>query len=57
MVRFRSLDVSRPSGKGDGFIKVAIPNYMNAGSPHWHPTIQELPECQNVAGLWLKYGV
>jgi hypothetical protein len=26
------------------------------GSPLWHPAIQSLTYCQNVAGLWLKYG-
>ena len=24
--------------------------------PPWHPAIQYLRYCQNVAGLWLKYG-
>jgi hypothetical protein len=29
---------------------------VNAVSPLWHPAIQHLTYCQNVAGLWLKYG-
>ncbi len=33
------------------------PDPKNAGSPHWHPTIQSLSIRQIVAGLWLKYGV
>ena len=33
------------------------PEWITAGSPHWHPTIQCLRPSQNVAGLWLKYGV
>jgi len=32
------------------------PHWVNPGSPHWHPAIQRLSICQNVAGLWLKYG-
>ncbi|MGH6777711.1 MAG: hypothetical protein ACRECL_06850 [Bradyrhizobium sp.] len=36
--------------------EIAYPNQKNAGNPHWHPTIQCVAVCQNVAGLWLKYG-
>jgi hypothetical protein len=31
--------------------------HITAGNPHWHPAIQRLHSSQNVAGLWLKYGV
>jgi hypothetical protein len=56
-MRLGSLDIARPSGKGDGFImERRVPNSMNAGSPHWHPVIHCLCILQNVAGLWLKYG-
>jgi hypothetical protein len=37
--------------------KIAHSQHLNAGSPHRHPTMQTLTNCQNVAGLWLKYGV
>src|SRR5215831_20654921 len=37
--------------------KIAHSEHLNAGSPHRHPTMQTLTNCQNVAGLWLKYGV
>jgi len=33
------------------------PTRRTAAAPHWHPAIQLLTYCQNVAGLWLKYGV
>jgi hypothetical protein len=36
--------------------EIADPNQKNAGSPHWHPTIQCVDLRQNVVGLWLKYG-
>jgi hypothetical protein len=36
--------------------EIADPNQKNAGSPHWHPTIQCIDLLQNVVGLWLKYG-
>jgi hypothetical protein len=45
-------------GKGDEFKRVADPlRSVNAGSPHCRPAIQCLCNSQNVAGLWLKYGV
>jgi len=42
--------------EGDVFKEIAVPLWIIAGSPHWHPTIQRLLNSQNVAGLWLKYG-
>src|SRR4029077_9095091 len=54
---YRSLNVARLSGTGDGFTRSPIPNTLNRRSPPWHPAIQLLTTyCQNVAGLWLKYG-
>ena len=38
-------------------LEIAVPLWIIVGSPHWHPTIQRLTYSQNVAGLWLKYGV
>jgi hypothetical protein len=33
------------------------PTRRTAAAPQWHPAIQLLiTYCQNVAGLWLKYG-
>jgi hypothetical protein len=59
---------SRPSGTGVGFMSdrrsliLPIPKdcpflTLECRQPHRHPTIQTLTNCQNVAGLWLKYGV
>jgi hypothetical protein len=43
--------------KGDR-LKKDHPRYPIPGDPHWKPAIQYLCiVCQNVAGLWLKYGV
>jgi len=54
---YKSLDVSRLQGKGDEFMEDRRSLRITAGSPHWHPTIQCLHPPQDVAGLWLKYGV
>jgi hypothetical protein len=49
----RSLDVSGRKEKAG--TPVPLVDEIT-GSPHWRPAIRCLPECQNVAGLWLKYG-
>jgi len=56
MVR-KSLDVSRPRGTGDGIISEIASSLVEiTGSPR-HSVIQRIRYSQNVAGLWLKYGV
>ncbi len=55
----RSLyDVSRLYGKGDEYIlRSPVPDLDESRQPpNWHPAIQCIFVCQNVAGLWLKYG-
>jgi hypothetical protein len=37
--------------------KVACSRILGAGRPPWHSAIQGLSDSQNVAGLWLLYGV
>jgi hypothetical protein len=40
-----------------GSSEIVSPLVETAGSPHWHPAIHCITYRQNVAGLWLKYGV
>jgi len=43
--------------KATGSCEIADPLSDERRPPPWHPAIQCLPNRQNVAGLWLKYGV
>jgi hypothetical protein len=55
----RSLDASRPSGTGDGLVEeIADPNFdQSPAAPRLEFRRFNIHiVCQNVAGLWLKYG-
>jgi hypothetical protein len=43
--------------KSENFIRSRHSLWITAGSPHWHPAIQRSLNSQNVAELWLKYGM
>jgi hypothetical protein len=53
----KSLDVLCSEEKARSSQKIAVPGSDERRQPPWHPTIQCLRNSQNVAGLWLKYGV
>jgi hypothetical protein len=50
----RSLEVSWPRGKGDGFLEYRLS--LNTGQPPLASGDSMLTYSQNVAGLWLKCG-
>jgi|HubBroStandDraft_2_1064218.scaffolds.fasta_scaffold816302_1 hypothetical protein len=53
----KSLDVLCSEEKATVHRRSPIPEVTERRQPPWHPTIQCIRNSQNVAGLWLKYGV